>query len=195
MSIAEQRRTTPLRRYIFLFGASLVGLAILGIATVLVELFYRPSYDRAHPDYDHYAQVFERLREPVSVRGLAGEHAIDLSDLNRGEWKVACLFGGYTDPLETMRALGANIDEKDRLRWTAAGSRGFRLAQVEEKEMAIAFADLGNTARFIHFKSGIGSAGQNFQKCIERPETRLLLCDAVAFVCHVDAAAVQRRTQ
>jgi hypothetical protein len=164
-----------LRRSMFILGASFVALAILGVAALLVELSYRPSYDQAHPDYGRYAETFRRLSVPISTRGITGDDAIDLSELNGGEWQVACVFGGYTNPLETMRAFGANIDEKNQLRLTEAGSRGFRLAQVEESEMAIAYVDFNNNARFIHFKYGIGPEGQHFQKCIARPETRLIL--------------------
>ena len=78
-------------------------------------------------------------------------------------------------PLDEVRALGANINEKDRVRMTEAGSRGFRLGQVEEQEMAIAFVDLSNNAHFIHFQTGIGPEGQHFHKCISQPETRLFL--------------------
>jgi hypothetical protein len=78
-------------------------------------------------------------------------------------------------PLDEMRALGANISETDRVRMTEAGLRGFRLGQVEEQEMVIAFIDLSNNARFIHFHTGIGPEGQNFRRCISKPETRLFL--------------------
>ena len=164
-----------LHRYILLFGVSFVVLAMVGIATLLAVLFHRPSYDVTHPNYNYFVEVFERLREPIAFRGMTNEDAVDFSQLNGGEWKVACLFGGYTDPLETMRAIGANIHEKDQVRWTKARSRGLRLAQVEEKEMAIAYVDLANNAQFIHFRHGIGPEGQHFQKCVARPETRVVL--------------------
>jgi hypothetical protein len=190
----ENRRTRrrlgngPLRRAIFIFGASFVALAILGVAVLLVALSYRPSYDQAHPEYGRYAEAFHRLSVQFSARGITSDDAVDLSELNRGEWKVACVFGGYTSPLETMRACNANIDEKDQLRLSEAGSRGFRLAQVEESEMAIAYVDFDNNAHFIHFKHGIGPEGQHFQKCIVRAETRLLLMPAQMrsqYTCHV----------
>jgi hypothetical protein len=101
---------------------------------LLIELSYQPSYDQAHPDYGRYAETFRRLSVPISRRGITSDDAIDLSELNGGKWQVACVFGGYTNPLEAMRAFGANIDEKDQLRLTEAGSRGFRLAQVEESD-------------------------------------------------------------
>jgi hypothetical protein len=166
-----------LRRLVVTLGASVVALAILAAAVLLlvlvVELSYKPTYDQSHPDYDRYAEAFNRLSVSLSRRGITNDDAIDLSELNGGEWKIACVFGGYTRPLETMRALGGNINQKDQLRWTEAGSRGFRLGQVEEREMAIAYVDLNNNTQFIHFEYGIGPEGQHFEKCISRPETRL----------------------
>ncbi len=151
-------------RFILLFGVSFVVLAVVGItALILVAIFDEPDYDVAHPNYSYFAEMFERLSK--SSRRMTNEAAIDFSQLNGGEWKVACLFGGYTDPLETMRVTGANINENDRVRWTEARSRGFRLAPVEEHEMAIAYVDLANNAQFIHFRHGIGPEGQGFQKC------------------------------
>src|SRR5262245_35602678 len=142
---------------------------------LLVELSYRPVNNSSDANYRRYMEVFDRLRPALDYRGTTRDDFIDFADLNDGEWKIACLFGGYTYPLETMQMLGANIDEKDRARLTEAGSRGFRLGQVEERGMAIAFVDLGNNARFIHFRSGIGPEGQNLKRCISKPATRLYL--------------------
>lgn len=154
---------------------TIAALSVLGALMLLVKSSYRPIYDQSDPNYGRYLEVFNRLRPDLDYRGATKDDFIDLSDLNNGEWKTACLFGGYTSPLDTMRTLGANVAEKDRARLTEAGSRGFRLAQVEEQEMAIAFVDLGNNARFIHFRSGIGPEGQNLKRCISKPETRLSL--------------------
>jgi hypothetical protein len=163
------------RRFVFLLVGSVATLCLVGVVAVVVELSYRPTYDRSDPTYDRYLQAFEHLRVPLDQRGAQKEDFVDLSELNNGEWKTACLFGGYTMPLDEMRALGANISEKDRVRLTEAGSRGFRLGQVEEHEMLIAFVDLSNNARFIHFHTGIGPEGQNLKRCISKPETRLVL--------------------
>jgi hypothetical protein len=164
-----------LRRLVFLLVGSVATLFLLGAVAVVVELSYRPTYDRSDPTYHRYLEAFERLRVPLDQRGAQKEDFVDLSELNNGEWKTACLFGGYTMPLDQMRALGANISEKDRVRMTEAGSRGFRLGQVEEREMVITFVDPSNNAHFIHFHTGIGPEGQNFKRCIAKPETRLVL--------------------
>jgi hypothetical protein len=111
----------------------------------------------------------------IDQRRTSTDYSVDLSGLNNGEWKTACLFGGYTNPLDEMRALGANISEKDRARMTEAGSRGLRLSQVEEYELAIAYIDLSNNARFIHFETGVGAEGEHQRQCISKPETRLFL--------------------
>ena len=153
-----------------------VGSAVLGAITVLLfELSWSPTYDQSDPNYRRYTEAFDRLRVQLGKRGATTEDFVDLSQLNNGEWKTACLFGGYTYPLADMQGLGAHISEKDRVRLTAAGLRGFRAGQVEESEVAIAYVDLNNNAKFIHFESGIGPEGEHFKKCISKPETRLIL--------------------
>ena len=164
-----------LRRLVRLFVGSVAILCLLAAASVVVELFYKPTYDRSDPTYHRYLEAFERLRVPLDERGATNEDILDLSQVNKGEWKTACLFGGYTRPLDEMQALGATISEKDRARMTEAGSRGFRVSQVEEQEIVIAFVDLGNNARFIHFHTGIGPEGQHFQRCISKPAMSLVL--------------------
>lgn len=168
-----------LRRVLFNLVGSLAGLCLLGVVALVVglvaELSYTPVYDRADPNYHRYLEAFQRVRVPLNERGLTKEDYIDLSQLNDGDWKTACLFGGYTRPLDEMLALGATISEKDQIRLTEAGTRRFRIGQVDEFEIMIAFVDLSNNARFIHFHNGIGPAGQHFQKCISKPETTLVL--------------------
>jgi hypothetical protein len=162
------------RRLALPLGASVIALAILGVVAWLMGLTYKPTCGQSHPDYERYAEALNRLRVSISSRRMiADDDAIDLSELHQGKWKIACVFGGYTSPLEKMRALGASISQEDQSCWTEAGSRGFRLAQVEESEMAIAYADLENNAHFIHFNFAIGAEVQNFQECIAKPETRL----------------------
>lgn len=135
----------------------------------------RPDYDRSDPDYQGYAEIFERLQVRLSMYGATANDVVDFSQLNNGEWKVACLLGGYANPLEEMQKLGANIDPKDRSRLTEAGKQGFRLAQVEEYEMMIAYVDSGDRARFIHFANGLGPEGKRFRRCISKPEARIVL--------------------
>jgi hypothetical protein len=97
-----------LRRLVFLLVGSSAALGLLGAIAVVVELSYKPTYDRSDPTYQRFLEAFERLRVPLDRRGATREDLVDLSLLNNGEWKTACLFGGYTMPLEGMRALGAN---------------------------------------------------------------------------------------
>jgi hypothetical protein len=113
-----------LRRCIGIMAASVIALAFLGVALFVMELSYSPSYDQSDPDYQRYAEAFDRLRLPITERGITNEDVIDLSELNGGHWKVACVFGGYGNPLEIIRGLGANINGKDQLRFTEAGSPG-----------------------------------------------------------------------
>ena len=161
-------------RRLLLGAIACLGAAVTAAAVYLAMLLsYSPRYDEDHPDHRRYAERFEALRVRLDGQAATRQEFVDFTDLNGGEWKTACLFGGYTDPLREMKALGADIDDKDRARLTEAGRRGFRLAPIEEFEIAIAYVDPGNKARFIHMKSGIGPWGQHFNKCIARPQTRL----------------------
>jgi len=155
--------------------ASVAGLCVLGIGVLFYELSYKPTYDRSDTDYRRYEEAFKALWLQLDQRGATEEDSIDFSSLNNGEWKTACLFGGYTRPLDEMRLRGASISENDTARFTEAGTRGFRLGQVEEQEIAIAYIDPANNARFIHFAAGIGPEGQHLQRCIAKPQTRLFL--------------------
>ena len=148
-----------------------LGLIGVGVVTFLLQLSYEPDYDRSGTDFARYSEVFARLRDGVQQR----QDAIDFAELNDGDWKTLCAFGGYTDPLARMHEAGAKIDDSDTAYWTEAGSRGFRLAPVEEFEIAIAYVDSENRAHFLHFEEGIGASGQHLQKCISKPETRIVL--------------------
>jgi len=74
--------------------------------------------------------AIDGVRVNLDRRGITEEDYGDLAMLNNGEWTTACLFGDYTMPLDEMWALGANVSEKDRSRFTETGSRGFRLGQA-----------------------------------------------------------------
>jgi hypothetical protein len=161
-----------LGRLVILLAGCVVALVV---GRLLVEMSYRPTYDWDDPDYRRYSPVFARLRKELDRRDIADQDVIDLSSLNDGNWKTACVFGGYTDPLEEMRTFGATISGKDEVHLANARSRGFRIGPVEEFEIMIAYVNLSNHAHFVHFERGIGSWGQHFEKCISKPETQLVL--------------------
>jgi len=149
----------------------LAALSIVGFVTFLALFLYKPAGDRSDPDYHRYLETLDRVSVQLNQRGM--EDAMDLSELNHGDWTTACLFGGYTRPAEKMGKLGANITENDQRRMSEAS--GFRLSPVEEFEVVIAYMDLSNNAHFIHFDTGIGPEGQHRESCVSKPQTRLVL--------------------
>ncbi len=152
------------------------SLAIGGSGALLAfEVLRKPIYDQNDPDYSRYSEIFARLEEQLARREMSSQETIDLSPLNGGDWRTACVFGGYNDPLKEMRNLGAVVSDIDQHRLSEAGSRGFRLSQVEEFEMMIAYVDRYNHAHFIHFERGIGALGQHLRACISKPDTKLVL--------------------
>src|SRR5262245_41231329 len=84
---------------------SVIALGLVGLALLVLELAYQPGYDQSHPDYDRYVEVFARLRPKLAARGPTKEDHVDFAPLHNGDWKMACLFGGYTTPVEAMQAL------------------------------------------------------------------------------------------
>lgn len=158
------------------FLVAIAALFLLAVAVLISALSYTQTYDRSDLNYSHYLSVFDQVSGELAGGGrLAKDYHIDLAPLNNGEWKTACIFGGYNRPVDYMEARGALIEETDRMRMKEAGSGGFRLYPIEEREFAIAYVDLQNTVRFIHFERGIGPEGQHLVRCISKPQTRITL--------------------
>lgn len=153
--------------------ATFFGIAI---AVILYEMFWTPTYDDADPRYQTLVDRLAEIHQSLET-GTRTENDIDLTKLNDGNWTTACVFGGYNNPLEEMEARRANVTAEDRKRLLELGSEGFRLAQVEEFELMIAYVDTENDAYFVHFKNGFGSRGQHFEKCITKPQTVVNLFD------------------
>jgi hypothetical protein len=168
-------RVRPARFLIGVIGG-LVGIAaVLLVLLVAADIRFQPKYDEGHRDYQHFARVFERISGLDLASSSASDWTVDFSPLASGNWQIVCLFGGYTDPLKSAEERGWSTAEVDRDRLNAVRHGGFRLAIVEEFEALIAYVDQLNNAEFIHFKHGIGVAGQHLEACISRPETRLAL--------------------
>jgi hypothetical protein len=79
---------------------------------------------------------------------------IDLAPVNEGAWRTACLFGGYTRPVDRIDALSAVVSQTDRRR--LAEATGLRLSPVEESEMLIAFLDEKGQAQSSIFRRASG---------------------------------------
>lgn len=158
-----------------------VGIWFTGL--VLIVLVFesfgaisgRPAYDESDPDYAHYSRALAEARTILDRRDPTAADRIDLSRLNGGRWKTACVFGGYGEPIAEMDKRSVAVSDRDRARLIAARSMGARLATVEEYEAMIAYVDLSDTAHFIHFRDGLGAGGQHFVRCISKPETRVPL--------------------
>ena len=93
-------------RAFFLVVLGCLGLGSISFVVTIAKS--APSFDRSHPDYATFAAVFDQADRAFN----AGQSyvIIDLAPLNRGAWKTACLFAGYTHPIEEMERLGARVD-------------------------------------------------------------------------------------
>lgn len=164
-------RSVSTMRAFFLVVLGCIGLGSISFVVTIAKS--APSFDRFHPDYATFAAVFDQADRAFN----AGQSyvIIDLAPLNRGAWKTACLFAGYTHPIEEMERLGARVDQADRDRLGKA--RGFRAAPVEETELVIAFTNEAGRAHFVHFQSGMGQQTQHYLECVTKPETRLAVSE------------------
>jgi hypothetical protein len=162
----------------FVLALAAICAVVAPVALIAMIWAPRPAFDESHPEYQAFAAKFDELRDQIqATRGQASSLSLDLSDLNGGDWTVACLFGGYVNPSQRMKALGAKLNAEDIVRWSKVGRESFpvRLAEVEETEIAIAYIDRTGAAGFIHFRNGIGPAGQHYEQCIARPQIELKL--------------------
>jgi hypothetical protein len=161
------RRVMILRAaLLFLLGSTCAAVAAVA---ALIAFQARPAFDRTHPDYASFAAHFAAAR-----RAFAAEEdraVIDLALVNGGAWREACLFGGYTNPVERMEALGGVVSPADRQR--LARPIGLHISPVEEFEMLIAFVDEDGRAHFIHFDQGVGAEGQHYEACVIKPRTKV----------------------
>jgi len=111
-----------------------------------------------------------QLFEP-KITQLDTTKKLDLVQLNRGEWREACLFGGYTHPSEVMGKKG-KVSFFDSYFQQLKSWGLLRLGEVEEWESMIAYVDNSEDVHFVHFgatmKSGIGNTLEHFEKCTTR---------------------------
>lgn len=158
-----------LRAFFVVLGC--IGLASVSFVAIIANS--EPAFDQSHPDYTSFAAVFAQADRALN----AGQSyvIIDLAPLNGGAWKTACLFAGYTHPIEHMEQLGARVDQADRDRF--GKPQAFRAAPVEETELVIAFMDEAGRAHFVHFQNGMGQQTQHYWECVTKPETRLAVSE------------------
>jgi hypothetical protein len=157
-------------RVVFFVVLGCIVAAAAGVAA-LIAFAPGPAFDRVHPDYAPFAERFAQVRRAFA----AGEDwaVVDLAPVHGGAWRTACLFGGYTQPVERMEALGGVVSQADRRR--LAEPIGLRISPVEEFEMLIAFVDEEQRAQFVHFAEGVGAEGQHYEACVTKPKTKVAI--------------------
>jgi hypothetical protein len=146
---------------------ALSAVVIVGITVVAAGFLWIALDDhwtgQDKPDYEPIASELKRYRAVFKGRPPAKGDELDLSGLNKGDWRTACLVGGYNNYMRVMK-------DRDPVDWTFE-MRGF----VDEFEMALAYVDTAGNPHVMHFKEGIGSDGQHFKKCISKPEMTIPL--------------------
>lgn len=159
----------------FLGIALLGGSAVVALfALILVATDWTPRYDDDDSRYQSLAQQIAAVGERLS-KGDLSDSTIDLTALNNGQWKAACILGGYDNVLDELEKLGATVSPDNRTRLAELTERGFRISQVEEFEVMVVFVDDSNEGQFIHFEGDLGSAGQHLRICTDRSKPKLEL--------------------
>ncbi len=130
-------------------------------------------FSHSHPDYEYYKGQIAQLSKTKQL---------DLSELNAGKWKIACLFGGYTIPSITMRKYGV-VSKLDRFYQPLKDWPLMRFGEIEEHETMIAYVDQDDLVYFVHF----GVAPDQFsyrhftqehvERCVSRENAIINLAD------------------
>lgn len=153
--------------------ASLGAAAALGIAWLISEIAWRPTYDIGHPDYAAIERQLAALSQKIEADAIADDEVltIDLAATLEGAWRDACFFGGDSNPTQRMRERGAVILEAEAERLGAAADHLFRFSEVAENESVVAIVDLAGQAHFHLFPISFHKWGPGLKACASRPDT------------------------
>ncbi|MEP3279222.1 MAG: hypothetical protein ABJN26_13220 [Stappiaceae bacterium] len=130
------------------------------ILSVLVFAITRPIfYSGSHTDY-------RQLKS--DIWNFSASSPLDLTALNGGRWRTACLFGGYSSPSEDMRKFG-RLSFFDRIYQPMKSWIPFRIGEVAEHEVVLAFVDWRGRVEFIHFDTVTAEGSlEDFKGCVSR---------------------------
>jgi hypothetical protein len=147
-------------------------LVVCFVAVVLLTgWFFLVATERLEYDMDHPAYGF--LESQLAIANGSEDRAIDFTGLNVGDWVLACLAGGYNDPISVIENAAAQFDlevivsenQRTRIDWLESGSR---LAAIEEFELMLIYVDGSKHAQFV-LHPGFGSFFQHYSECA-RPD-------------------------
>ncbi|CAN7443185.1 hypothetical protein LJR090_003584 [Bosea sp. LjRoot90] len=146
-----------------LAGAIVISLFVSLFAVPAILLGARSLLGENNPQYSQFLSELERYRMILKGRALLEGDELDISTLNEGNWRTACLVGGYKDYARVINA-------RESVDWKPKTS-----TFVDEFEMALVYVDVAGIPNVMHFRSGIGPIGQHFERCITKPDTRIQL--------------------
>lgn len=148
-----------------LAAAVVIGLftGLLATAVAILHLGTASLPGENNPQHSQYLSELERYRTILKGRPLQKGDDLDISTLNGGNWRTACLVGGYNNYAKIINN-HITIDWKPKVS-----------AVVGEFEMALVYVDVAGAPDVMHFRSGLGPYGQHFEKCVTKPKTRIPL--------------------
>ncbi len=116
------------------------------------------AFSHRHPQYADFSEIIYNAKP---------SQKINFAVVNDGDWTKLCFFGGYTNPLGTMRKFG-DVTVFDRVYQFFKGLPLLRFGQVEESETMIAYVDGQNVVHFIHFRVTPFASVENQIICTDR---------------------------
>ena len=136
-----------------------MAIVALGIFALTFFTIIPFTFSTSNPDYSY---LHERIGE------IGRGEKLNVSNLNNGNWTTACLFGGYTDPSIHMKKLG-KVSLIDRVYQPLKGWSWWRLGQVEEHEIMVAYVDNFGVVTFVHLPNKNSSDRlEHHIQCIEK---------------------------
>jgi hypothetical protein len=166
--IRKRHKIPNLLKELLVVLVSVVGLFAI-FAAALVH-FDTIEYDTKDSEYEHWQNELAARAKAYDENGKMAP--LELAKLRSGHWQQVCALGGFMDPIDIAIERGGKVTGADRLRLQQKLG-GFRISIVEEFEFLFLILEASGRTEFIHFSGGIGSPGQHFLKCVEKPQTVL----------------------
>lgn len=172
---AAWARGRAFTRFAQLGALVLFGLGFAACVSIVALALFRR--DDGSGDGAALLTRFDAAQARLDDRAAGLSHVkVDLSDLNEGDWRKICFYGGYLNPSGELAAEGARLSLADVVLWKAKRFLP-RLAEVEEHEFAVAMIDENGRTRLLHLSRGLGYFGEYDRFCVSRPETFVRLAN------------------
>ncbi|WP_393958868.1 hypothetical protein [Methylorubrum sp. POS3] len=144
--------STMYKKILGILGAVYIALSLIGNNHVVAP---------TRSDSISVQEDLLKLRASLRSRKPTSTDMLDLSQLNNGKWRSACLVGGYRNYLDAIKEI-----EPVSWPWSFFGP-------LSEFQMAVVYTDETMTVQAMKFDQALGADGQHFKKCITKPKASI----------------------